>query len=208
MRFTFSHYKAIDQARLGALSFVFLLEPLGVVMPDSRLSIGLTLPAHGLVVDAGGSLSIVGATTVLGFSPSVALAAAAWTEISVVGSHLELVPLYCQHRGDYFELRVETSTQGTCLIAVGTAGVAEVTFVSHLGQRVPGGGLLTVVEGGLGDLWPRLDTVVKTTGLGMHLEGAGFRAEESFCLLTYEGLDIEVPAKVVSPTVLVCPLSP
>lgn len=166
----------------------------------------LTLPAHSLEVDAGGGLRVVGATTVLGTSPSVTLAAFGWAEVTVTGSHLELLPLYCAFRGDYYELTVETSTTGACLIAVGTPGAGEIAVVSQLGERVPGGGALTVIGEEVEQLWPRLDSAVWVAGLGLFIEGSGFRVNESYCLLRHGAEDLQVAAAVAGPAALACPL--
>ena len=86
--------------------------------------------------------------------------------------------------GKLFELQVIASREGLCLVSVrGIQGLVAVEVVTAHGEKVPGGGQLTVVQGTAEQLWPQLASAVSFQSSTLQVNGSGFRSGESKCVL-------------------------
>ena len=109
--------------------------------------------------------------------------------------------------GKLFELQVIASREGLCLVSVrGIQGLVAVEVVTAHGEKVPGGGQLTVVQGTAEQLWPQLASAVSFQSSTLQVNGSGFRSGESKCVLKNTTHSFKVLATVQSPQILHCQL--
>lgn len=132
-------------------------------------------------------------------SPRTVLAFWKWVELHIVGSHLDLQPLYCRIKERLFELQYNSDHDGTCLVSLYLEDQVEsVILVTSNGETVPGQGEINVIQGQAEELWPRLGSVASSSQDTVQVIGSGFRDEFSTCHIQSGPDKFEVKAEVIN----------
>jgi len=204
----FAHFTVISKKQVEARSVEYVLLPKGA-RPNSAVQVNISLPhmAFSFTSEYTG-LEVLGATTLLASTPQVAIRSLGWLEVELTGSHFEVQPLYCFIAGNLHELEALSSTRGRCLISLERAGDQEVRLLTKLGEQVPGNGRLSILSEELSLLWPRIESAIQSWDEArlVHLQGDGFRANQTFCDFESGQVRLEVQADVRSPSGLSCPV--